>query len=394
MQDYRQCCNEVLGLYCYNCEDSPREWSLWRDADEAAEELQLTPWMDLGPQGGIWVIWDKGEEYMLVLERRDDDASPPVLQQALMHLPSGRQTEFIFAGDPDWQTSYGIQCVHSMGQPLMLTYPCGHQTRSDVRGAALYDGHFRELVGPCIAVIHPCREYPGHVYLAIRPEDGVIASGVFDCESGRFVVPAEYREVFAHEGRWVCNRAAACDVRDVQGQLLVTHLHTLHRTGDDDGFLHAERDGLWGRADAMGRIVVEPYAAERELLNAEPIRYARLSLKAGATKPLCLEAPVLASLVDATGELGMCIKYEGVQRDSGGDGMLDACHARLPGDVSAILLEDRWGNQTFLVLVDIWRDLPAGTVLTLKGSRVSTLPQGSAEDEFLQTVLAQSIDIA
>lgn len=395
MLDHYQGCNENLGLYCYYCEDNPREWSLWREATDDADEVQLTPWMDLGPDGGIWVFWDEGEEYMLVLDYRDNATQPPVARQALMHLPSGRKTDFIFTGD--LRLMYGgVENINMAGNALLiLAHPHDYASNPEVRGAALYDRQLRELIGPCIARISPEGDQLQYVQVRLRNTDGSLVSGLFDYRTAQFVIPAEYDELFAHQGCWIGNRAGGCDLRDAQGQIIASYPHTLHQNWSGDGMLYAERNGLWGRADAKGQIVLEPYAQDPTILDAEPKQFARLSLVAEAAPALCLDAATMAALISATGELGISIKYEGVDREEGGDGMLDVCRATLPGNAPAILLEEQWGDAKFLVLTAPWRKLPAGTMLALTGkSRVRTLAEGGAEDDFLQTVFAQSIGLA
>lgn len=395
MLDDYQDCNERLGLYCYYRESNPCEWSLWREAANEADEVQLTPWMDLGPDGGIWVMWDEGAEYMLVLDYRDNAAQPPVARQALMHLPSGRKTDFIFTGE--LRLMYGgAECINMASYALLiLAYPHDYASNPAVRGAALYDRQLRELIGPCIARISPEGDQFQYVQVRLRNTDGSLVSGLFDYRAARFVIPAEYEELFAHQGCWIGNRADSSDLRDAQGQLIASYPHTLHQNWSKDGTLYAERNGLWGKADAKGQIVLEPYAASADILDAEPKQFSRLTLASDAAPALCLDAATLAALITATGELGISIKYEGVDREEGGDGMLDVCRATLPGNAPALLLEEQWGDAKFLILTAPWRKLPAGTMLALTGkSRVRTLAEGGAEDDFLQVVFAQSIELA
>ncbi len=394
MRDIRQQENEDRGLWCYYDEDNPREWSLWRESDDT----QLTPWMDLGPDGMIWAVWDQGDELVVVLEQRDDAATPPVLRQALMHLPSGKRTDFVFAGDRPGESEIGVERVH-MGNDalLLLAFPAEYAVGSGVLGAALYDQSLRELIGPCIAWINPCGARHELVAVALRqPDVQTVRYGVFDYVNARYVVPAEYAEVFEHRGRWMCNTPdGRSQVRAASGEIVHEHGHTLHRSADTDGSLYAERDGRWGRADEEGRIVVEPYAPSWEALAAEIKRFERLDLTKAATPALCLDDDTLRALIDATGDEGFCVKYEGVEIDGyGGDGMLDVAWAELPGEVRAVLLEDRYGELRLLVLAASWHALPAGSVLKLTGkARAGTVAEGGDEDAFLQTVFAQSIEM-
>lgn len=391
MYELRQQQNEMLGLYCYCSEDNPREWSLWREADDC----QLTPWFDLGPEGMIWVIWDDGDEYILVLEERDDAASPPVLRQALMHLPSGRKTDFIFAGDRSFETQVGVECVNGLGNEavLLLTLPHDVLERDDCLGAALYDRNFRELIDPCVRYVSADYTSAHCVTVAITRPDLRVGWGVFNYREAVFVVPADYDEVKDHHGRWLCNKGESCDVFDKQGVKFAHYPYTLHQCADEDR-LQVKRDGLWGWADNEGRIVVEPFASDSEVLDAEPKRFSRLSLSAFAASPFCLEPATLTALVEATGELGICIKYEGVERSDGGDGMLDIMPAELPGGAVGLFLEDRWGEGCYVVLIESWRKLAAGTVLAMQGkARVQTVSEDGPEAGFLLDVLAQSVEL-
>jgi hypothetical protein len=391
MYESRQSQNEALGLYCYCSEDNPREWSLWREADDC----QLTPWFDLGPDGMIWVVWDAGDEYILVLEERDDAASPPVLRQALMHLPSGRKTDFIFAGDRSFETRVGVQCVNGVarGDVLLLTWPHDVLERDDCLGAALYDRNLRELIGPSIRCILANYDLPQCVDLAIARPDLSVNWGIFNYHEAVFVVPADYDEVTTHHDRWLCNKTECCDVFDTQGVQLARYSYTLHLCADEDR-LQVKRDGLWGWADNEGRITVEPFASDSAILDAEPKRFSRLSLSAAAPSPFCLEPATLTALVEATGELGICIKYEGVDRSDGGDGMLDIMPAELPGGATGFFLEDRWGDARYVVLIDAWRKLAAGTVLALQGkTRAQTVSEDGPDAGFLLDVFAQSVEL-
>ncbi len=392
LSDLREGINESHGLCCYGHEDDPRIWSLWRESDDT----QLTPWIDLGPQGLIWVLWNDGDEYMLVLEQRDDAATPPVLRQALMHLPSGRQTDFVFAGDRDFETQRGVECVDGLGNQtlLVLTFPHDFEARTDVYGAALYDKQLRELVGPCIAWAAPCYVHPNQIRLALRRADDSVDHGVLDHVEARFIIPAEYQDVTQHGERWCClRRDGQTDWCDAQGRLLARYDYALHGGYRDDR-LYAERKGLWGWADTEGRLLVEPYAPDSAVLDAEVRTFTRLSLEAAAAPALCLADDSLAALIEAVGDEGLSLKYEGVPRAEGGDGMLDAGLAELPGAVPAVLLEDRWSTLKLLVLKAPWRKQPAGTVLALQGrSRARTVARGGAEDIFLQVVFAQTIEM-
>jgi len=392
MRDSRQNENEERGLYCYVAEDAPREWSLWREADDT----QLTPWMDLGPEGMIWVIWAEGDELVVVLEQRDDAAEPPVLRQALMHLPSGKRTDFLFAGDRSWHTQVGVRrlerCYTAL---LMLTYPVDYEHSSEVRGAALYDKHLRELIGPCIACIYPCGPQDEFVKVALRQADDSVRYGVFDYEQARYVVPPEFAEVIEHDGRWIGNTSDARSVvYAAGGEVLATHTHTLHLGSILDA-LYVQRAGRWGRAGALGAIVAAPDAPSLEALEAEGERFETLTLDATPAAPWCLDEQTLDALVDATGDAGMCIKYEGVEVDElSGDGMLDVGWAQLPDQGRAVLLDDRYGELRLLVLTQPWCALPPGSVLALT---TKTQARVVAEDSdaalFLQTVFAQSIEM-
>jgi hypothetical protein len=391
MYESRQDQNEMLGLYCYCSEDNPRESSLWREADDG----QLTPWLDVGPDGMIWAVWNDGDEYMLVLEERDDAASPPVLRQALMHLPSGRRTDFIFAGDHSYETQVGVECVSGLGneEVLLLTLPHDVLERDDCLGAALYDRNLRELIAPSIRYIS--RDYGAThcVTVAITRPDLSVGWGIFNYREAVFVVPADYDEVKEHQGRWLCNQGDSCDVFDKQGVKLARYPYTLYLCADENR-LQVKRDGLWGWADNEGRITVEPFANDSAILDAEPKRFSRLSLSAAATSPFCLEPATLAALVEATGELGICIKYEGVARSDGGDGMLDIMPAELPGGATGLFLEDRWGEARYVVLIDAWRKLVAGTVLAVQGRmRALTVSEDGPEAGFLLDVFAQSVEL-
>lgn len=391
MDELHQQQNEDLGLYCYLFEDNPREWSLWREEDDH----QLTPWFDLGPEGMIWVIWNAGDEYMLVLEERDDAASPPVLRQALMHLPSGRKTDFIFAGDRSFETQIGVECVSGLGneEVLLLTLPHDVLERDDCLGAALYDRNLRQLIGPSIRYISPDYESPHCVTVAITRPDLSVGWGIFNYHEAVFVVPADYDEVKKHHGRWLCNKGESCEVFDTQGVQLARYSYTLHQCADENR-LQVERDGLWGWADNEGRITVEPFANDSAILDAEPKRFSRLSVSAAATSPFCLEPATLTALVEATGELGICIKYKGVDRSDGGDGMLDIMPAELPGGATGFFLEDRWGDARYVVLIDAWRKLAAGTVLVLHGTtRGQTVSEDGPDAGFLLDVFAQSVEL-
>ena len=392
MRDLRQHINETHGLYCYFAEDAPREWALWREADDT----QLTPWIDLGPEGMIWVIWHEGDELVVVLEQRDDAAEPPVLRQALMHLPTGRRTEFAFAGDRSWETQLGVEPIN-MGNKalLMLTYPVDHEQSSEVRGAALYDKHLRELIGPCIAWVHPCGRQHEFVEVALRQADESVRYGVFDYVQARYLVPPEFAEVFEHDGRWIGNTPDARSVvHAANGEILATHDHTLHR-GRADDVLYVQRAGLWGRADALGAITDAPQAPSLEALEAEAERFETLTLVAVPEHAYCLDEETLDALVDATGDEGMCIKYEGVEVEGwSGDGMLDVGWAELPEQVRAVLLDDRYGELRLLVLTQPWRALPPGSVLALAAkTQARAVAEDSDEAVFLQTVFAQSIEM-
>src|SRR5574343_432647 len=205
MYELHQYKNEELGLYCYYSKENPREWSLWREADDH----QLTPWLDLGPDGMIWVVWNHGDEYILVLEQRDDAASPPVLRQAMMHLPSGRMTDFIFAGDRSSSTHIGIQCVNGLddNEVLLEAYPQDFFERDGDRepvGAALYDRNCRQLIGHCLAYVAADYKSVHCVTVSVIGADSREACGVFNYRDERFIVPAEYDRLWLHRGRWLC----------------------------------------------------------------------------------------------------------------------------------------------------------------------------------------------
>ena len=136
--------NEEHGLYCYGKDGNDRLWSLWRENDDT----QLTPWLDLGPGGFIWVLhsWDhehkdgSERQHMLILEQ-EDDPNAQTKRWALMHTPSGRQTQFIFTHEPKclddrlfaerdglwgWADSTGklIGTLHATDSDALLDEPC------------------------------------------------------------------------------------------------------------------------------------------------------------------------------------------------------------------------------------------------------------------------------
>jgi hypothetical protein len=325
----RRIINERLGLCCYVHEDDENLVSLWRDSDDT----QLTPWVDVGPQGMIWVLrnWQhEGQhQYLLILERRDDTATPPVLRQALMHLPSGRQTDFIFAGDRG-TSLFGIDRVN-MGHddpPLLLVWPHDARERDDILGAALYDAQFRELIGPCIGAIWPEGEQHQYVRVTLRQAGLPDTKRVFDYRAVRYVEPAEYTPA---------------------------------------------------SLDAADQVAPE---------QIEVIHFPRLTLQATLDSPLRLDTATLAALIAASGDTGLSLKYEGVPIENAGDGMLDITPAELPKNATALLLEDRWGELRLLVLKQDWRQLGAGSVLALQGkTRARTVAEDGIEALFLDIVL-------
>ncbi|MDR1995539.1 hypothetical protein [Azonexus sp.] len=397
-REERQKANECLGLYCYYEEGSKSFWSLWRESDD----MQLTPWIDLGPDGMIWVLhdWkgaDKTQQFLLILERRDDAASPPILRQALMHLPSGQQTDFVFAGERGSETTFDIDRVNVApdGPQLLLTWPHDAEEREDVHGAALYvfDGQFRELIGPCISSIHPAGNRHQYLMLQLRHADQSLTWGVFDYRAAAYVISAEYENLFERRDKWFCQRQdGGTNVYGPVGVLLARHDHVLSDSCEKDR-LYAIRDGLWGWADNDGNITVAPYATDISTLNAEPLRFSRLTLKTPAESPLYLNADTLAMLDETVGDEGTCIKYEGVPLESHGDGYLDISSTELPEGEPAFLLEDRGDDWRFLVLRQPWRKLPTGSVLALRGkTRLQTVAEGSDEALFLDVVLGIALD--
>ena len=384
--DIHQQINEDHGLYCYGKEGNNRLWSLWRESDDT----QLTPWLDLGPTGFIWVLhaWDHehkdgpARQHMLILEQ-EDDSSAQAKRWALMHSPSGRQTRFMFTTEPT--------CLDELyaGPPLLILCP---ETQisldSDHGGAALYDDQFRELIAPGLAVRLRC-SYEIHFFIiALRHDDQSLTWGVFDHASHSFIVPPVYADVLEHRGTWFCLcQDGGTDIYNSWG-VLSGHLdHKLYYAGLDDR-LFAEQNGLWGWADATGKLIGTPHAADSDALLDDPCRFARLSLQRSGAAPWCLDAGCLERLLQMVGDDGLSIKYEGVPLEDRGDGMLDINHAELPKDGTAFLLEDRWGDKRFLVLKQTWRSLAVGSVLALQGNtRASGVDEGGDDALFLRVVL-------
>lgn len=382
IRESRQHCNEELGMYCYWKEGQEHLWSLWADSDD----IQLTPWLDLGLDGFIWVIhaWnqdrpqDSSPQYMLLLECGDTGSR----RQALMHLPSGRRTDFVFIEDPRPLDE------HHDGPPLLLALPHDAQLRSDVFGPALYDEEFRELIAPCIRIYHRSHDTPGLFQIAIRRADDALIWGVFDHFSRRFVIPPEYAELLEHKGRWFCRlQGDGIEVRDATGGLLGQHAYNLHYSGESDRLL-AEQDGRWGWADSDGCLITALHASSSEALQAEPSRFPRLSVRASSTMALQLDAASLAGLARAVEAGGISVKFEGVPLEGRGDGMLDISHAELPAGGAAYLVEDRWGDVRFLILKQAWRKLAAGSVLALtSSSHAQALDEDSDDSLFLSVAL-------
>ena len=386
LRDTRQSYNEDLGLFCYGRESNPRVWSLWREAGD----VQLTEWRDLGPEGFIWVAEDKGDELFLILEHRDDAENPPVLRQGLLHLPSGKETGLIFHGE-DYGKSCGVERIFHNGPEVLFTAFLLDETNAV--GMALYDRHLRQVVPPVAFRIHPNYEHPGLVELQIIAENETIVRGIYDYKRLHYVVPAEYNEIYFHEGCWIANAASGhSHIRLSDGTLVASYDYTLHSSYKKLE-LYVNRHGLWGMADAKGQIVIEPYAASSEDLDAEAIKFTRLTLRKSAQAPICVEESDLQKLITQTDEVGCCVKYEGIELEDYSDGYVDVSVAELPAQGRALLLEDRDGDLRLLILTTPWRKLPVGSVLRLHGkSSVSAVLSNSTEDIFLQSIFAQSVD--
>lgn len=389
MNDYRQEENKYYGFCCYFNEDNPREWSLWRESDD----VRLTPWISLGLDGMIWVFWNNADEYILVLEHRDDETAPLVSKQALMHLPSGKMTDFVFAGDND--DSMGIELLNlGNNEVLIITFEHDCKINPNCLGASLYDKNFKELIKSSIWHIRPCGKNNEYVDIAIKYPDMSIGWGVFDYRKAFFVVPAQYDEVFEHFDKWICNYGECSDLRDKDGKIIATYPYNLYDSDSKEGRLFVKKEELWGWADSSGCITVEPYANDTDVLLSEIKKFSKLRLTETAKTPFCLDTITVKHLVESIREFGISIKYEGVRHRGGGDGMLDIGYALMPEDVRALLIEERWGNFRFLIPLNPWRKLPAGVVLILQGtSSVQTVEKSDKEEHFLLDVFAQSIDL-
>ncbi len=390
IRDSRQSANEDQGLFCYCREINPCEWSLWRDDPDQ----QLTEWRDLGPDGFIWVLWTDGNELIVVLEYRDDTANPPELRQGLLHLPSGQETGLIFTGEifgNYWGTE---EFIRGKDDVLFAVYPHEDVEAGAGRvGMGLYDRHLREVLPPIAYLVRPTYEFPGLVEVWLLLDDNSIVRAIYDYRTMRYLVPAEYEDIFFHKGRWFGNTAAGqCHIRLADGTPFTHYDYTLHQLDNKDIDLYVERQGLWGKADSEGRIVVEPYAASMEALNDEVLKFSRLTLAKSEYPPIVVAEKDLQKLIVEAAEHGFCFKYEGIDLDGYGDGYVDVSVAELPKAGGALVVDDRYGDLRLLVLTVPWRKLPRGSVLRLHGkSRLRAAMRNSTEDLFLQGVLAQSV---
>ena len=381
-----QSINEDHGLYCYGKDGSDRLWSIWRENDDT----QLTPWVDLGPTGFIWVLhsWDHEDkdgptrQHMLILEQ-EAGSNAQEKRWALMHLPSGRQTPFIFTQEP---TCLDEQYI---GPPLLIVCPDTQiHPRDDHRGPALYDDQFRELIAPCLAVTLRCYHDLATFKIALQCADQSLIWGVFSLDSQRFIIPPVYADLFEHQGSWFCQcQSGGTDIYSSLGELSGHLEHQLYSAGQGDR-LFAELKGLWGWADSTGKLIGTPQANDSDALLDESCRFLSLSVQRSEAAPWCLNTDSLERLIQMVGNDGLSIKYEGVPFDDQGDGMLDISHVELSKDGEAFLLEDRWGKRSFLVLKHAWCNLAVGSVLRLQSNTRAIVVDEDSDDElFLRVVL-------
>ena len=262
VRDGRQEQNAQYGLHCYNLGSDPGRWALW--SDETG--IPVTPWCELGMDGMIWVEWARGDDMILGLEYRDDSDGTADHRLGLMHLPSGRQTGLIFAARP-------IVNVTGHNDRLLLVYP--HEdspAAAEASGAAVYD---HELCQVLPAIAHAVRILDhGRIWFWVHHERGP-RWAVYDYRNLCYIVPPHYIELFGHNGGWIGITEEGCsDVHDSEGALLARYNYRLHCNVEMGNELYVERDGLWGKADRTGAIVMQPYASSLvELLGAELTRF-------------------------------------------------------------------------------------------------------------------------
>ena len=319
---------------------------------------------------------------MLILEQ-EDDPNAQTKRWALMHSPSGRHTQFIFANEP--------QCLDEQyaGPPLLIvnpdtpTYPL-----DDHRGSALYDDQFRELIAPCIAITLRCYHDIPTFKIALRHVDQTLTWGVLSLDSQKFVIPPVCADLLEHQSSWFCQcQDGGTDIYTLSGELSGHVEYNLYSAGLDDR-LFAERDGLWGWADSTGKLIGTLHATGSDALLDDPCRFSSLSVQRSDTAPWRLDKDCLERLIQMVDDEGLSIKYEGVPLDDRGDGMLDISLAELPKGGIAFLLEDRWGDARFLVVRQDWRNLAVGSVLALQSNmRASGVDEDSDDALFLSVVL-------
>lgn len=387
----RQSINEQYGLTCWGRDGDDRLWSIWRDDGD----VQLTPWQDLGPHGLIWVVWadeHDPEKLVLALERRDDDAQPPMAEIYLLRLPDGERAPQRLSAD------YSVQVEafpYADGQVLLKWLP--HEEDADMRtGFGLMDLEFRERVPPIAHAPKVVWEHPHLVRYLVRDDAGKVAWAVSDVHTGQQVIPPVYEDLTLDVDRWIGNRReGGCDVLSLDGRRLMHHDHWLH-PGNGDGRWFFEKDGLWGYASPDGHPLAEPRHESQQALWDEPVALGTLLLPAEGNRCTVLPASLLKRLRAEAAKGGTTYKFEGLANvcpPLPGDGYVDLCRALMPDGHKALLLTLRYESERWLVLTHPWQGLRTGSLLRLGAPTVAgdtpliaCLPE-SGDESFVRAIV-------
>lgn len=397
MREYWNDINLEHDFYCYYKDGNENLWSIWRESTDE----QITPWLDLGYEGGIRFVdgladgailfqlsarVTAGGEELVGLFRWPEGTSTGAIFQHIARLEDARlfalqhSKTFSQIGVAGWQGGYGL-----VNEQLEWVLPCK------------LPGNWNmcpELVSPSLLAIYSSLDpMPDAWKLEWRV-------GFFSLDSLIQVQPCQYSSFFVVNQRVFApleskNGQHGTDVFDLEGNQIDRFDYYLQQFNNEQ--LLVKKAGLWGWADNTGVITVEPYAKDQCILQDGPVEQAdltHLALARGCTKSAMLEEDILNFLISQLEDGYFSVKYEPDEGYLPGDGYCDIQLAALSHDGVGFWIEDRFASDTFqlVVLTDMWRKFPRGTVLRIEANkRLISVDDDGEETRYIEGFLAQAM---
>lgn len=397
MREFWNDVNLEHDFFCYGKEGQENLWSIWRESTDE----QITPWLDLGPEGGILFVDELADGAILfkISAKAAEDGEERV---GLFRWPEGTCTgatfqdvarlegaglfalqdskEFSHISFADWLGGYGL-----VNEKLEWVLPCTLPGNWSNRP---------ELVSTGLLVI----------YDSLDPEPNAWKlewrRGLFSLDTFTQLQPCQYTYHFVLNDRVFAvlepaGMQSVTDVFDLDGNKIASFNYRLQAFSSEQ--LLVEQSGLWGWADATGVITVAPYAKDQCALQAEavePTDLTHLALARGCETSALLEDDALNFFISQLQDGYFGVKYEPDGDYLPSDGYCDIQIAVLSQEGLCFWIEDRFASDTFqlVVLTEEWRKLARGTLLRIEANkRLVAVEDDGEEMRYVEGILAQTM---